>query len=202
MPKKKTTEEKLEELRQRAAEKVAQGTVEPTVEEQPPKPRRGFGDQSKSGATRSANQTEARNDLAVVVDKVLAVEPSRRVPLSDDQLEWALDRIAAGDTMRNVTKSLGISRAALAVRAHDDPDGFGKSLSIAQEIGTWSRLENAEDMIMNGELSTGSFDRDREALKYAMWMASKLNRTKFGDKLQIDHRSVNVHIAREDSEWN
>lgn len=140
--------------------------------------------QKKSAVTRSANAAQTRQDIADTVDKALSITTQKR--LNDEETVWALDRIAAGDTMMNITAQLGVSRAALYVRAYDDPDGFGRKLASAMEIGTFQRLENAENMLLNGELSTGDPIRDREYMKYAQWMASRLNRKVFGERALID----------------
>ena len=140
--------------------------------------------QSKSARTRSATVEQVRKDIAVTVDKTFAVTVQKR--LSDDEEVWALDRITAGDTMLSVTQQLGVGRGALFSRAYDDPNGFGRKLALAMEIGTFARLENAENMIRKGDLTTGEFDRDKEYMRYAQFMAKTLNRRTFGDRQQIE----------------
>lgn len=115
--------------------------------------------------------------------------------VTEEQYQHALERLANGDTMRNVTQELGLSRSALLVRANQHDD-FRTRLSTAMEIGMLARLENAGEALAGGEGSTNSIERDKAVADFAKWMAARLGRRMFGDKLQIDQRSVNIIIPR------
>lgn len=131
----------------------------------------------------------AREAAALIVPK----PRGRSVAISDEDIEHALDRLANGDTMRNITADLGVTRSALLKRANVD-DEFGKMMRIAMEIGTFAMLENAQNAIMGGECSTGDIRRDKEIADFAKWYAARMGRRIWGDRLTVDHASVVVNL--------
>lgn len=136
--------------------------------------------------TRHSNRPVANAEIKALVDIVEAEDrkTARRggYKVTEEQFAWALDRIASGDTVRNVSLHLQITRSALRSRANGDPD-FAARLDEAQAMGAWARLENAEDRLING---TGSVERDKAIMDYAKWMAARLDRRTFGDRVQVD----------------
>jgi len=103
---------------------------------------------------------QGSHDYKDLAGKTAKVRPcGMQVTLSHDQINDALDRLAAGDSMLHVTTDLKVSRNALHKRACVDC-AFGESLRMAMMIGTHALLENAVDAPSGGEHSTGSERRD------------------------------------------
>ena len=80
--------------------------------------------------------------------------------VSDAQTDHAIERIAAGDSQKNVTAQLGVARSHLLERAHRDPD-FKERLRTAQEMGAYAIVENTLNIASDGDLSSGSIERDK-----------------------------------------
>lgn len=151
-------------------------------------------------STKPRKRIVANEAICGMVDKIQ--EEDRQIvkhaggKVTEQQYQDALQRLADGDTMRNVTQELGLSRSALLVRAYDHED-FGRMLATAMEIGQLAQLENAVDGLRGGEMSTGSIERDKAVADFAKWMASRVARRLFGDKLQIDQRQLQI-VIRDD----
>lgn len=124
----------------------------------------------------------------------------RSVAIPPEAVEDALDRLANGDTMKNVTADLGVTRNALLKRASVD-EQFASQLRTAMEIGVFAMLENAFDAISGGECSTGDVRRDAEIAGFAKWYAARMSRNHFGDRVQVDQRQVIVNITSDDADW-
>lgn len=120
------------------------------------------------------------------------------VALSDDDVAWALERLACGDSMKNVMATLGVTRNALLKRAKVD-DTFGRELWVAMEIGTFAMLENAVDELRD---PTTDFNRARELLRHAQWFASRIGRRHFSESVEVSHKTVIQYtIKDEDRDW-
>lgn len=145
---------------------------------------------------RVTEQASEHAEISAANDIQKAKPRGKPVAISEEDIEHALDRLANGDMMRNVTRDLGVTRSALLKRANVD-DEFGKTLRLAMEIGTFAMLENAYDTISGGELSTGDVQRDREIARFAQWYASRIGRRHFGERLQIDQGRVVINLP----EW-
>lgn len=131
---------------------------------------------------------------------IIEAKPHRKMTLSDADLDYALQRLADGDTMRNVTTELGIARASLFIRGIHDEE-FNRQLRNALAIGQWTRLEAAGAALAGGEGSTGSIERDKAVADFTKWMASRINRRDFGDRLQVDQRQImSITLEKDDAD--
>jgi hypothetical protein len=148
----------------------------------------------------SKRQSDIHSDFARKAAVVPVKPRGRSVAIPLEAVEAALDRLANGDTMKNVTADLGVTRNALLKRATVDED-FSIQLRAAMEIGTFAMLENAFDAISGGECSTGDVRRDAEIANFAKWYASRMARNHFGDRVQVDQRQVVVTITKDDADW-
>lgn len=118
---------------------------------------------------------------------------------TDAEYQEALARISAGVSMDRVTKDMGLTRTALFVRAHNDPEGFGKMLKTALGISAFTQLEHAESALWGGDMSTGDVARDKAIAEHMRWKSSRLMRDLFGDKALIEASSFTV-VVRNDSD--
>ncbi|MDH7971066.1 hypothetical protein QH494_02635 [Sphingomonas sp. AR_OL41] len=156
---------------------------------------------SESKPSRKGKSPHANTDIAKIAANIeredRAITKGDGYKVSAAQYDWALERIASGDTIKNVTTHLKISRASLLKRASVDED-FAKAFNAALAIGVWARLENAEDRLENG---TGSVARDKALMDHAHWMATRLASRVFGDKIQVDQRSITINVDKDAADW-
>lgn len=120
--------------------------------------------------------------------------------LTEENAAWALEQLAAGDTMRNVCAKLNISRTALLNRAARDTE-FERDLRLAMEIGAFNLIETAMEAVWGGEASTGSIERDKLVAQFAQWYAARINRKQFGDRAMIEANNIAIHLNQGDTQW-
>lgn len=156
--------------------------------------------QKASGITQAANAAESRSTMAAIVAKetsdVWAESPANYegCHLTKPQLEYALDRLAAGDTMAQVCDDLQISRATLWLRGRRNSD-FARLLLEARAIGAHAMRDHARKVVMGEEgFSTGSIERDKLVWDYYKTLMKADNRDAYGDKPTISANSIIVQL--------
>ena len=155
---------------------------------------------AKIAATKVKHEivtTLATNDL-VAESKALA-KRGKDKPITEDDLDYALERLRAGDNMTVITDHLKLSAGAIWHVAYRDPE-FHRRLSAALEIGQHTMVSRLE-RIASGELSTGSIERDKLLCDVILKVAKAYNRRTFGDKVEVEQRSVVINIGDKESEW-
>jgi hypothetical protein len=110
--------------------------------------------------------------------------------MSDDALEHALELISAGMLVSTVCKKFGLSRNYFSSRAVRDRE-FGERLREAKEISAEARLDRIEDALWNSDISD---QRANAIATHYRWLAGKLDRKTFGEKVDVDVRSVNIVV--------
>ena len=120
--------------------------------------------------------------------------------MSDETAENALEMIARGEMMLKITEKLRLTRGALASRAAASPN-FARRLHEARATGAWSIAEYGSLAAMGEEgFTTGSIERDKLVSNNCWKWARHLNQKVFGDKVQVDQRTVQVNISKEDAD--
>lgn len=145
---------------------------------------------------------DSNKALQEVIDNAMQVDAKdkRLTKLSEQEYDWALEQLAAGNSMRNVCSHLGVSRSALLVRASYDPD-FDRLLRLSMEIGAHNMVETALDAVWGGESSTGSIERDKLVAQFTQWYAARRSRKDYGDRALIDAQSISITLKQSDSDW-
>lgn len=122
-------------------------------------------------------------------------------PISDDDLEDALLRLSHGDRMDMVTSAIGVDRSSLLSRATRDRD-FSERLQNAQTMGAYARVEYAARVAAGEEgYSTGSIERDKLVCDQAWKWARTIGNRIFGDKLQVEQRTVTINLNKSEQDW-
>ena len=132
-----------------------------------------------------------RADLVIAEDRAIVQRTGGKV--SEEDYQDALLRLASGEQMKSVTERLGLSRNALLVRANRDEE-FNRMLDIAHQMGAWARIENAERMLLDSDTSVGAVRKATAYADFVKWLAPRLHRERFGDKLQVDQRMVTINL--------
>lgn len=103
-----------------------------------------------------------------------------------------LKHYADGKTILSITKIKGMpSRNTIYLWRRDFPE-FGKAYIIACECNADSVVESRYEALINADVSEAKLAS--EQWKAGTWLASKINRSKYGDKLDIT-QTVIVDIS-------
>lgn len=166
--------------------------------------------QTKSSATKAKMSTSKtakaqanNNALSEVIDNAMSkdVKTGRFISkVADAEWEWAIERLAAGDSMRNVCAHLQVTRYALMQKAIKDTK-FKAMLDAAIDYGGHAMVDNALDAAWGGDCSTGSIERDKLVVQMVQWYAARRSRKAFGDRQEIDVRTVQITLDKDDVNW-
>lgn len=153
----------------------------------------------RAAEERKATATEIATQ-SLVHDRALATR-GRNKPVTDEMREEALTLLANGMPMDRVTDHFGVDRCALLVNGIKNPD-FDQRLKIAMALGTVD-IVNATSRIAAGEpgFSSGSIERDKLMVDNAWRYAKTIGNRIFGDKLQVDQRTITITVNRDDTDW-
>lgn len=146
----------------------------------------------KAIASQMADATEARE---------VATRACHTRPITPEIEQEALQMLADGRSMSEVTAHFGLSRAALLVYGNRNPD-FNEQIMRAMSLGTVSIINDAM-MTAKGEpgYTTGSIERDKLVADMAWRYAKTIGNRIFGDKLQVDQRQIVINYDRTDEDW-
>jgi len=156
------------------------------------------------GVRRAARERkDTASSLAAVSeakDRALAIRGKDK-PITDEMREEALIMLANGNPMDRVTEHFGVSRCALLLNGHNNAE-FGLRLRDAMAMGT-VEIVNATFRVADAEpgYSTGSIERDKLKIDNAWRYAKTIGNRIFGDRLQVDQRSITITIQNDDSDW-
>ena len=99
-----------------------------------------------------------------------------------------LKHYAEGKTILSITKIKGMpSRNTIYLWRTDYPE-FGKAYIVACECNADSVVESRYEALINADVSEAKLAS--EQWKAGTWLASKINRSKYGDKLDITQTVV------------
>lgn len=141
--------------------------------------------------------------------KALALDTAQREmayrgsnkPVTREMEEQALQMLADGHPMDVVCDHFQINRSTLLCRGQRDP-GFSEELTRAMSMGTVSTINSAMRTARGEEgYTTGSIERDKLVCDMAWRYAKTIGNKIFGDKLQIDQRSIQITVQRDDTDW-
>lgn len=97
-----------------------------------------------------------------------------------------------GKTILSITKIKGMpSRNTIYLWRKDFPE-FGLAYIVACECNADSVVESRYEALINADVSEAKLAS--EQWKAGTWLASKINRAKYGDKLDIQH-SVTIDLS-------
>lgn len=156
------------------------------------------------GVRRAAvERKDAAQSLAAVSlrkDRELA-HRGKDKPITVEMQEEALMMLANGVPMDRVCEHFEVNRCALLVRGQSDPD-FDTRLKMAMALGT-VEIVNATFRVADAEegYTTGSIERDKLKIDNAWRYAKTIGNRIFGDKLQVDQRTISISIRSDDTDW-
>ncbi len=147
--------------------------------------------QAQSALTneRASTRIAKRNEAGRVVSK-----------LTEDDWADVLDRIANGELPGSVMQSFGVQPHALNAKEKRDPE-FKAALSEAYAGAFFNVMIDARSVARGVEgYSSGNIERDKLIVDLD-WKLAKALVPRLVDKQQIDQRSINITIARDDTEY-
>lgn len=145
----------------------------------------------KSIALASAKGAKAIS--TVVADHNQSLAPSNRT-VTDEHMEMVLARVAAGETVKAICETMGISAALVRQRAYDMPDLWGQRLHEARRMAA---DQSFDEMIRVAQDTSIEVPRARLIIDVLDKMAKVHNRAVYGDKVQIDQRKVVINLTQD-----
>ncbi len=104
--------------------------------------------------------------------------------------ETILSRYADGETLTKICKDDDMPKRNTVYRWRSDYPEFGKAYLLAQEQHVDALVDEA-CQIVDTELDP---QRAKVRADHRKWLASRLNRNKYGDKIDVNH-NVSIDIA-------
>ncbi|MBD8619738.1 hypothetical protein IFT67_12480 [Sphingomonas sp. CFBP 13728] len=110
-------------------------------------------------------------------------QPTKRSP---EIVDTILDRVACGESLMSVCQDPALPGYSTFNRwCREDPELL-EQVDIAYEFHARTMDDIADDILAGGPTSTGDFYRDKERVAHLRWRLGKLNRRRYGDKVQMD----------------
>lgn len=135
------------------------------------------------------------NNVIGQVTRARPGQPTKRTP---EVVESILDRISCGESLLSVCQDPDLPGYSTFNRwCREDPELL-EMVDIAYEFHARTMDDLADDILSGGPTSTGDFYRDKERVAHLRWRLGKLNRRRFGEKVQMDvvqHQPVILDIG-------
>lgn len=120
--------------------------------------------------------------------------------VTEEEWEWCIEEVRRGNTDANICRHLGIHSASLASKRRNDPV-FAKAYSEALEDAFVTIAQETRSVARGDEgFSSGDVQRDRLIVETDLKLAAKFARKILGDKIDVDVRSVNIVINKDDED--
>lgn len=141
---------------------------------------------SKEQLSKTARHVETLSKMAS--ENLTPALFNRR--LTEELAEAVLVRVAAGDTVRSVCKTLGIASGTVYSKAFNDPE-FHRQLKAAREIGTHTLVDSIIEIADDESRST---ERAKLVVDAIKWVAARLNRNDYGEKPLIHADNLSITL--------
>ena len=115
--------------------------------------------------------------------------------MTDEQKVYICEQIAAGRPVTDIVQdeNLLFSRRIVNIELHRDPH-FLSQYARAREYSIETKMEEVEDILVGrGEWADLPMDRARELANHRRWEAIRLQRFRYGDKIDVD---LNANIKQ------
>lgn len=137
-------------------------------------------------STQSEKQSAMMSPVQEAIKEVTRARPGQPTTRTPEMVDTILDEIACG-------------RSLLSICNQDDRPGYStfrgwmrkdpelrELVHLAYEEHAETMDDLADDILAGGPTSTGDFYRDKERVAHLRWRLGKLNRRRFGEKVQMD----------------
>jgi hypothetical protein len=143
----------------------------------------------KDSLSKTARNVAALSEMAT--DNLTPALHNRK--MTDEHIEIILTRVSAGDTVKSICKSLGLSSGVLYSRCHNDPV-LAQRLNIAQTIASHTLVDSMLEVVDDEDISV---DRARLKIDAIKWIAARRNRNEYGDKVQHDVKQLTITLNQD-----
>jgi hypothetical protein len=123
-------------------------------------------------------------------------QPTVRTP---EKVEEILDRIACGEALVNICQDPHLPGYSTFNRWQRDDPELLRQVDIAYEFHARTMDDLADGILAGGVGSTGDFKRDEARVAHLRYRLGKLNRRRFGDKVQVEHSIQPIFILPDDA---
>ncbi|MGK2911247.1 MAG: hypothetical protein ACSLE1_15810 [Sphingobium sp.] len=146
---------------------------------------------SKRALIDKAKRNSAVQELARVADQALAMDSTTAWrTLSAEHCEIVLYRVSGGASITQITEEMGLDPGLIHVHAYIDQE-FGHRLAMACEIGMHPLVDRLLTIPTDETLTS---EQRRLLSDNIKWIASRVNRKAYSDRLQVDLRQATTYI--------
>lgn len=111
-------------------------------------------------------------------------QPTKRTPAVVDEI---LDRIACGEALVNICQDEHLPGYSTFNRWCREDAALLAQVDVAYEFHARTMDDIADSILAGGVGSTGDFRRDEARVGHLRYRLGKLNRRRFGEKVQVEH---------------
>ena len=143
-----------------------------------------------------SEQMPAVNNVIRAVTRGRPGQPTKRSP---ELIELICLRIACGESLMQVCQDDDMPGYSTIQRWCMNDRALLDQIDGAYEFHARTMDDLADDILAGGPTSTGDFRRDEARVGHLRWRLGKLNRRRFGDKVQVDHVAHQVFVMPGDA---
>jgi len=135
-------------------------------------------------------------DLLAVATKARPGQPTKRTP---ELIEESVIGIACGKSLRSICQRDDMPGYSTVMTWQMNDPSLVEQFDLAYEFHARTLDDIAEDILAGGPSSTGDFRRDEARVAHLRYRLGKLNRRRFGEKVQVDHIAHQVFVLPGDA---
>lgn len=121
-----------------------------------------------------------------LIGQVVKARPGQPTKRTEAIVEEIVDRIADGESLIAICQDAHLPGYSTFNRWQRSDPELLEMVNIAYEFHARTLDDIADDMLAGGPTSCGDFRRDSERVAHLRWRLGKLNRRRFGEKMQVD----------------
>ena len=120
----------------------------------------------------------------------------------DSVVDEIIARLSAGETLTAACRHAGMPAARTVWEWMNRMPEFAKAVAHAREAGADALVTEGLDRLDNASVGPmGSLSRQREVAAHQRWMAARMDPSRWGDKMQVQHSGVVQVEALEPPAW-
>lgn len=131
-------------------------------------------------------QVEMMPVVTNLIGKVTRARPGQPTKRTPEIVDEILDRIANGESLIAVCQDSHLPGYSTFNRWQREDPKLLELVDLAYEFHARTMDDIADDMLAGGPTSSGEFRRDEARVAHLRWRMGKLNRRRFGEKVQVD----------------
>lgn len=147
----------------------------------------------------SKAQSQQMPVVTNVIRAVTRARPGQPTLRSPELIQDIVERIACGESLMQVCQDDDMPGYSTIQRWCMNDRALLDRIDEAYEFHARTMDDLADDILAGGPTSTGNFRRDEARVAHLRWRLGKINRRRFGDKVQVDHVAHQVFVMPSDA---